>query len=216
MSDPVVTLPGQGRRITILGMGPSANERRHDIERYCEGTEIWGLNNGYLKYPQLRGTWGRFFELHSWKYLRKWESGVDDHFAAIAALKCPVFVGQPLPLIEDQTVFPFLDVCRHFDSNYFLGSPSLMLMLALYEHDNGNPVEEVRSWGIDTSDPSHGQQRSAWSWWLAHAHNREIKLTGTSTQFMAEHENDDGLRGLREELGATILEEEKQQQEERE
>jgi len=74
-------------------MGQSASERRWDIWRYCQGTEIWGLNNGYLKFPQLRGKWGRYFELHRWEYVKDWESGVKDHFRALDQLDCPVYVG---------------------------------------------------------------------------------------------------------------------------
>ena len=207
-----MSVPITGRRITILGMGPTANERRHDIEKYCGETDLWGLNNGYLKFPQLRGKWERYFELHSWDYLKRWESGAEDHFRALDALDCPIYVLQPLPVIRKQRVFPLLDICRHFDSNYFLGSPSLMLMLALYEHTHGDPVAEVRSWGIDTLDPQHGQQRASWSWWLAHAHAYGIALQGTSTQFMAEHEKDDGLRGIREKIGAAIMDERQQDQ----
>ena len=49
------------RRITILGMGPSASERRWDILRYCEGTEIWTLNNAYQKFGHITGRVARWF-----------------------------------------------------------------------------------------------------------------------------------------------------------
>jgi hypothetical protein len=195
------------RRITILGMGPTANERRLDIARYCEGTEIWGLNNGFVQFPHLRGKWARYFELHAWNYLKDWSikgSGVNAYFDILDRLGCPVWVGQPLPMIHNQKQYPFVDVCEHFKSNYFLGSPSLMLMLALYEHDNGEPVEYIQSWGIDTSDPQHGQQRASWAWWLAFAQQRGIDIGGTANAFQAEYERDDGLRGLREQIGDEI------------
>jgi hypothetical protein len=86
-------------------------------------------------------------------------------------------------------------------SNYFLGSPSLMLALALYEHDSGQPIRQIDSWGIDTSDPQHGQQRQSWSYWLAQAHARGIETGGTSCGYMAEPERDAGLAGLREQVG---------------
>lgn len=193
-----------GRTITILGMGPSSNERRHDIESYCTG-EVWGLNNGYLTFPQLRGKWGRFFELHSWAYLQQWKSGARCHYSELEQLGCPVYVGQPLPVVTTQNVYPFVDVCTHFDCNYFLGSPSLMLMLALYEHDRGETIEEIRSWGIDTSDPTHAQQRTSWAFWLSKAHERGIVTSGTAKHFFEEEEVDAGLKGLCEMIGDEMM-----------
>lgn len=204
-----------GRKITILGMGPTAHERRIDILKYCEGTEIWGLNNGYQVYPHLQGRWSRFFELHAWRYLESgdWKNQPPSYFLDLDNLGCPVYVGQPLPLIQNQVRYDFLAVCSHFHSNYFLGSPSLMLMLALYEHDQGQTVEEIRSWGIDTSDPQHAQQRASWAWWLAHAHQRGIALQGSSTAFQVEREMDDGLRGLRERIGNEMTRQQQREQE---
>ena len=151
----------EGKAITILGMGPSAAERRIDIEKYCDGTEIWGLNNGYLTYPHLHGKWKRFFELHKYEYLRKWDAGVQCHFSELERLGCEVWRTQSLPIVQNQVDFDIVKYCRHFTTNYFLGSPSLMVMVALYEHDMGDKLSEIRSWGIDTSDPSHSQQRQS-------------------------------------------------------
>ena len=201
------------RKITVLGMGPTAYERRINIEEYVADTEIWGLNNGYLSFPQLHGKWARFFELHKWSYLQTWDAGQGkDHFQELNALGCPVYVTEPIPLVLNQCRVNWVDVIRHHSCNYFLGSPSLMLMLALYEHDNGQEIEEIRSWGIDTSDPSHGQQRASWAFWIAQAKARGIEITGTALDFFTEYENDDGLRGLREGIGDHIVHQLNQQE----
>lgn len=195
-----------GRRITILGMGMSARERRWDIEKYIDGTELWGLNDGYAMYPQLKGKWGRFFEMHGWGYLKTWEPCTrDDHFANLNSLNCPIVVTNILPLIKNQMMHETLKYAIHFKSNYFLGSPSLMLMMAVYEHDHGDPIEEIRSYGIDTMDDRHKQQRTSWAWWLREVHDRGIKISGTAADFMAEVDNDDGLRGYREKIGQEML-----------
>jgi hypothetical protein len=193
-----------GRTITILGMGPSATERRHDILRYVEG-EIWGLNNGYIHYPYLRGKWARFFELHNWEYLKAWQpaAGVD-HFRELNKLGCPIYVSNTLPIIENQIRVNHVQNCLQLNSNYFLGSPSLMLMQALVEHDKGDTIDKICSWGIDTSDPAHGQQRSSWAYWISAARHRGITIGGTAMDFMAEFENDQGLRGLRELIGDKV------------
>jgi hypothetical protein len=215
-----------GRKITILGMGPSASERRHDIVRYVEGTEVWSMNNAYLTFPKLRenGGFARLFELHSWRYLRQWKSGIEapgdperwdhllekfnaprDHFEALHALGCQVVVQQPLPVVRNQLIVDLMSVFRHFKTNYFLGSPSLMLAIALWEHDCGDTIDAIQSFGIDTSDPQHGQQRASWAFWISKAIDRDIRIgihpDSTTTNFMAELERDDGLRGLREFCG---------------
>jgi len=204
-----------GKAITILGMGPSAAERRIDIEKYCSGTEVWSLNNAYLTYPHMIGKFGRFFELHRYEYLKTWECGAPCHFTELDKLGCEIWRTEALPIIRNQKDFDIVKYCRHFKTNYFLGSPSLMLMVALYEHDMGNKLSEIRSWGIDTSDPSHSQQRQSWAFWIRAAHDRGIKLTGTSVAFYAEAEKDEGLNGLRESVGQILvneLEVEKQKQ----
>jgi len=193
-----------GRKITIMGMGASGSERRHDIMQYVSGTEVWGLNNGYLKYPVLKGRWDRFFELHNYKYLTTWKSGVECHFSALNGLGCPVYVGQNLPIIENQVRYDFAEVFDHHNCNYFLGSPSLMVAYALYEHDKGQTIDEIRSWGIDTNDPTHRQQRHSWAWWLSQAHARGIAFSGTAIDFFQEPDGDEGLKGLREMIGGQI------------
>ena len=199
------------RKITILGMGSTAIERRIDIKKYCDGTEIWGLNNGYLTFPHLKGEWDRVFELHNYEYLKDWQSGTKCHFTCLDELGCDVWTMERLPLIKRQVPYKIEEYCGYFKNNYFLGSPSLMLMLALYEHDNGEEIDEIRSWGIDTTDKAHGQQRQSWSWWLSKAHERKIKITGTACNFFSEHENDEGLRGLREHVGRALIKREKEE-----
>jgi hypothetical protein len=205
----------QGRRITILGMGPTANERRLDILRYCRGTEIHGLNNGYLVFPHLRGQWSRMYELHAWGYLKDWKAGDGvDHWRALDALECPVWSVDPLPVIRDQHRLDMVAVCRALKSNYFLGSPSIMLMHALWEHDldkaaGGPGIAYIQSYGIDTMDERHAQQRASWAYWCRAAQERSIDMGGTALDYMGEPERDDGLRGLREDVGNALMEQDR-------
>lgn len=209
-----------GKRITILGMGPTANERRLDILRYCEGTLIRGLNNAYLVFPHLRGHWDKFYELHAWAYLKDWKAGDGvDHFAALDALGCEVVTTQPIPLCLRQTRLDVVEMCRALKSNYFLGSPSLMLMHALWDHDldraaGGPGVAYIQSYGIDTNDERHTQQRHSWAYWLRAAQERGIDIGGTALDFFGEYERDDGLRGLREDIGSVLVAQDKAQTQE--
>ena len=206
-----------GRKITILGMGQTATERRHDIEQYCKGTEIWSLNNAYLTFPKLREgkLFDMFFELHSWQYLEKWKAGEDvNHYRQLDKLGCPVYAGQPLPFVEKQVVIDWkafaehwhkrifhnvaasFDLCTKRLAAFFRGSPSIMFAVALMEHDQGDRIEYMQSWGIDTRDPSHVCQRASWSFWVSQALARGIEIGGTMCNYMFDVENDLGLAGL--------------------
>ncbi len=213
-----------GRRITILGMGPTANERRHDMAAYCEGTEIWSLNNAYLTFPKLAASkaFTRFFELHSWAYLQKWQAGKTasggtvDHWASLESLGCTIYTGQHLPYLTRQVLvdwtafgaywrerlFGKVQAVSETGTNsiaaYFMGSPSTMLALALMEHDKGQEIDYIQSWGIDTTDTQHVCQRAAWSFWISQALGRGISIGGTAAAYMFDHEIDEGLQGLRE------------------
>lgn len=201
-----------GRKITILGMGPTAYERKIDMAGHVVG-EVWSLNNAYVFYKPSKGLrFDRFFELHKWDYLKSWNPGHSgDHFGELNKLGCPVYVSQPLPVIQNQVTYPHVDLFDHFQCNYFLGSPSLMLALAVYEHDQGQEIEEIRVFGVDTSDPSHMQQRQSWTFWLSKATERRIDITGTGADCLCEEEKDDGLRGLREEIGEAVLKKREQE-----
>jgi hypothetical protein len=211
----------EGRTITILGMGLSAVERRWDIMRYIEGTEVWSLNNGYLNYSHILPQFSAWFELHEWQYLKVWsekESGATaigrrDHFHALDSIGCKVYCTEHLPEVRNQERIDWVEVFTALQNdggktmlgaNYFLGSPSLMICLALYQHDKGDTVKEIRSFGIDTNDGQHAQQRASWAYWCAQAHARGIEMTGTALNFMLEAENDKGLIGLREQIGNEI------------
>jgi len=203
-------MPG-ARKVCILGMGPSAIERRWDIARYVAGCEVWTLNNAYTVFRHALPVVTRWYELHAWEYLKTWDAGVPDHFRELDGLGLPVWTVEKLPAIRQQERLDVQAMFEHFafgpgkGSNYFLGSPSLMLAHALWEHDNGATIGEVISYGIDTSDPRHGQQRASWAYWCAQAHARGITLGGTAFTFAGETEIDAGLAGLRERIGERLM-----------
>ena len=198
-----------GRRITLLGMGESGFTRKHDILRYCEGTEIWGMNNCYNFYPNMTDKWTQYFELHPYSYLKTWDAGGGAcHFTALTALACPITVLEPLPIIRNQRRFPLMEMCRHQNlDNYFLGTPCLMLRMVLYEHQMGEQVDYVQSYGIDQRDGRHAQQRTAWAYWMKGITDAGIDVGGTSAVFMAERDNDIPFNELREKIGLELAKE---------
>ena len=195
-----------GRRITILGMGPSANERRWDIVRYVEDTEVWGLNNGFAKFGDF-AKWSRWYEIHGIEYLSKWcvTNGELDYFRAIDALAVPCYRTDVLPIVKNQAHFPELEMARHFGSNYWDGTPSRMFAHAIYEHDKGATIDYIQSYGIDMQDSQHAPQMGAWCFWLAMAHARRIKLGGTMLDRIQGAESDEGTQHLRPIISAGML-----------
>ena len=205
-----------GRRITILGMGLTGIRKADAIQQFVDGTEVWSLNNAMLEYPDVK--FARYFELHAAAYIKRWTwaTGADgqplpieSYYNKLEQLECPIYVGECIP-VSRTVKYPFEQVFAHFKTVYFLGSPSLMLALALWEHDSGNTIYELRSWGIDTNDPQHGQQRASWAFWIGKALDRGIKVTGSALDFMNEYEKDAGLRGLREHIRRQTETEERQ------
>jgi len=196
-----------GRHITILGMGPSANERRHDIARYVDG-EVWSLNNAFGFFPAFRG-YARWYELHNVRYLLDWASkqpgGVAAYFERIDALGVPVYCTQSLPIIRQQVAYPELSIAVHFGSNYWDGTPTRMLAHAIYEHDAGHTVDCITTYGIDMQDTQHQPQFPAWTYWLRAAQERGIVMRGTAMARMEGVESDEGTRHLRPIIGPAMM-----------
>jgi hypothetical protein len=143
----------------------------------------------------------------------------------LAAGGVPVYVTQTMPYVNNQVRVDWIKVFTHligsptggdrYGANYFLGSPSLMLALALYEHDTGEQkIQSIQSFGIDTLDSQHSQQRHAWAYWCGQAHARGIELGGTMLDYMSEPEKDIGLVNLREFIGDQITANAKKKQDE--
>ena len=163
------------------------------------------MNDGYLGWGHIKDRIGRIYEMHGWDYLRnefkprELSGETVDHFDALRNLGCEVWTGGVLPLIpqDRQHVVPFEDMARHFKTRFFLGSPSLMLAHALYEHVKGTvPLAEVRTWGIDTLDSQHQQQRVSWAWWCSKAASLGVALTGSALNWQGMKDNDGGLEWL--------------------
>ena len=198
------------RRITILGMGPTAFERRLDIARYVAGTEVWGMNCGFDTFPGFTD-WARWYEVHDLDYLMDWDwrKGAKPglpYFRELDKLGIPVYVTDVLPICKNQMPFPELDMACHFGMNYWDGTPTRMFAHALYEHDQGQEIELIQSFGIDMLDPGHAGQLPYWAHWIARASDRRIRMGGTALDRLNIPETDDGTRVLRPRIGAQMNE----------
>jgi len=165
--------------------------------------ELWGLNNCFEKYNGLK--WDRFFILHNFEHLWSDESVFTmDTFTEANKLGCPVYCLDYLPKISNRRSYDIVSISKHFGTSYFLGTPSLMLMQALYEHDMGDEIEEICSWGMDFNDDIHAQQEASWAFWISRILERGIRLSGSTCHFMTNEDNDIGLQGVKEQVGQMI------------
>ena len=174
------------KEVTLLGMGGSS---RGNLEILGE---VWSLNNAYCKFPGLK--FNRFFELHEYNHaLRTPNAQGHDHFTRLDMLGCPVYMQQPTPRVRLSRPYPLDDVCCYFATNYFIGSPSYMLALALYEG-----YSHIRTYGFDQIDEEHAQQRSAWTFWLSKAHEMGVRVDGVHA-WLAEVDKDanEGMNAYR-------------------
>lgn len=192
-----------GRAITILGFGDSVRNliRQGRLRESCVG-EVWSLNNGWNVFGDDFKA-DRWFALHSLEAIEKTYTcdGGHDPLSRLDLLGCDVFMQGIHHRVRRSRQYPFEAVFARFNTDFFFGSPPLMLALALYEG-----VSHVRTWGLDMADPRHIQQRTAWAWWVQIAATRGVTFSGTALAFMGEQEIDEGLRGLRARIRRNILE----------
>jgi hypothetical protein len=123
----------------------------------------------------------------------------------INALGVPVYRTEPLPAVRDQHQFPELDMAVHFGGNVWDGTPSRMFAHAIYEHDKGEPVEYIQSYGIDMKDPGHAPQQPYWAYWIAQARTRGIELGGTLGGIFSGPESDEGTRAIRDHINKALM-----------
>ena len=174
-----------GKSITLLGMGRSSKQ---NLE-LCG--EVWGLNNGYDVYGSIK--FDKFFALHDMSRLTTWHPNPwqNDHITRLDMMGCPIMMQETQKRVRQSRAYPIGDLCRFFSTNYFIGSPSYMLALAIYEG-----ASHIRTYGFDHLDAQHAQQRSAWTYWMAQAQNHGVKIDGTNV-WLGEYDIDHGLTGLR-------------------
>lgn len=174
------------KAVTLLGMGGSSRGTLDIIG------EVWGLNDGYTKFPGLK--FDRWFELHAEDWARNWKPSCGhDHFTRLDLIGCPVYMREITPRIKLARKYPLDDVACFFATNYFIGSPSYILALALYEG-----YTHIRTYGFDQMDAEHAQQRAAWTFWLGKAQSMGCVVDGVHA-WLAEVDKDaaEGMNAYR-------------------
>ena len=156
------------RKIALVGTAPSSAHAPIDDLSW----EIWGV--GYRGDHITRCT--RWFEIHrldglrdgpEWRpLLRKW------------ARDCELVMFWPEKLGPNIMEYPVQRIKERFGTYFMSSSFSWMLALAIDEHTNGKPVDEIGIWGVDMEyGTEYREQRAGLRHFLALARFAGIKST---------------------------------------
>lgn len=185
---PEELVPEVPRKLAMIGKAPSSLA----LAPYKDETwEVWILNTlGHLnEVPR----WDRQFELHDLELTKAKEYG--DYYQWLERQTRPVFLRDTPPASFKHGIrYPLGEIQQHFahlaGRNYLTNTVSLMVALALYEHDHGLPVGEIGLWGVDMAQHAlrgaghvgwftseYARQRPSVEYWLGVADGRGIKVT---------------------------------------
>lgn len=180
--------PVPPRKVALIGKAPdSLGLAPYDKPDW----EIWILNTlGFLKEVPR---WDRQFELHDLELTKAPEYG--GYHKWLMEQTKPVFLRDAPPAeCQGGIQYPLQSILAHFGSyagrTYLTNTVSLMMALAIFEHDHGMPVEQVGLYGINMAQHGlgngHGsagwftseyaRQRPSVEYWLGIAEGKGIKV----------------------------------------
>jgi len=150
------------RKIAIVGTSDTMHLAPYDDLSW----DLWGVNNGFLKMKR----WSHWFELHrvEWdgmKWTRRESKEfrgmpTEEYLRNLDALKVPVFMQKPNPLVKMATPFPFKELMEFYGTKYFTNTISWEIGFALWLAVKG-VVDELAIYGVDmatTSGPDGTQE----------------------------------------------------------
>ena len=161
-----------GRIICISGFADSSRDMAN---RLPKEVEIWGLNRCYT-YLKI---WHRWYEVHD-KELYTGQTGLReaDYLARLKEAKKPIYMQHLDPSLPSALQLPVKEMIAHFKRDYFTTSIAYMVAHAIYEHDHGDTIQEIKMFGVDMSAFSeYSYQRPCVEYWLGVAEGRGIKVT---------------------------------------
>lgn len=139
------------RKIALCGFADSVSSAPWGDDSW----EIWGVNDLYAHVPRMN----RVFEVHHLEGLGTRRNPKHDEF--LRTTNIPVYMVERFPEFPTSIRYPFEDVARFFNTEYFTNSISWMLALAIMENHQvvelpdgrklrvANPDTEIGLWGID-------------------------------------------------------------------
>lgn len=168
----VVKRTKTGRIICISGFADSSRDMAN---RLPKDVEIWGLNRCYTYLKR----WDRHYEVHE-KELTSGQTGQreGDYFERLTKTGMPIYMQHPDPALPHAKQLPTQEMIAHFERDYFTTSIAYMIAHAVYEHDLGDTIKELKMFGVDMSAYSeYSFQRPCVEYWLGVAEGRGIKVT---------------------------------------
>lgn len=131
--------------------------------------DVWGLNDGYLLYPEGRIT--RWFELHGDTPLTR-SRRPPDHFERLGTLGIPVYYLTGDPPCASAVKYP-LEAAIAVGRDYFACTNAYQIALALHEGATeialfGAPLQANREVVVE---------RPCVAWWLGLAEGRGVRVT---------------------------------------
>ena len=131
--------------------------------------EVWGLNDGYKKFPQPVQA-DRWFELHGDTPITR-QRRDPDHWERLAALDIPVYTFHTLPSVPKATLFPLEQAFSH-RRDYFASTLAWQIALAL--------AEGFTTIGLYGTPLIYGREaiveRPCVEWWLGYAQGKGISV----------------------------------------
>jgi len=176
------------RKIAIIGKAPSSV----GLAPYEDPAwEVWILNT--LGHAREVPRWDRQFELHDLKLTQAKEYG--DYYQWLTKQTRPVYLrDEPPKEFAGGIRYPLGAILDHFSHlagrTYLTNTVSLMVALALYEHENGQPISDIGMWGVDMAQhglkgaghvgwftSEYARQRPSVEYWIGVAEGKGIKVT---------------------------------------
>jgi hypothetical protein len=181
--------PKPPRKIALIGKAPDSMALAPYKD---EQWEIWILNTlGFLnEVPR----WDRQFELHDLELTK--DKAYNGYYDWLKVQTKPLILRDAPPAeFAGGAQYPLQDIMQHFSQlagrTYHTNTVSLMIALALYEHDMGATVGELGIYGINMAQHAKSQgvnaagwfaseyarQRPSVEYWLGVADGRGITVT---------------------------------------
>ena len=170
-----------GRKICLVGQ---ATKTAWYAESLPSDVEMWGQNESYT--VQKRGT--RWFQIHprAWRKAEVLELGEfeadfygrrPDHVEILSKLEIPVYMKEVDERVPASVKYPFDEITAMLGEIppetpdeprlYLTSTSAYMLALALYEHLNGDTVDEMHMAGIEMAvGTEYSLQKPCVEYWL--------------------------------------------------
>lgn len=176
------------RKIAMIGKAPSS----FALAPYGDPEwDVWILNT--LGHANEVPRWDRQFELHDLELTK--DKAYGDYYPWLSRQDRPVFLRDDPPAdFKNGHRYPLGKIQQHFANlagrNYLTNTVSLMVALAIYEHDHGEKVSDIGLWGVDMAQHAlkgaghvgwftseYARQRPSVEYWLGVAEGKGIRVT---------------------------------------